>query len=127
MVWITLWSILLICLVVLSLAASFVNTTNAFKVHAVMSAPIWVLLFIYVVTLKVFYLKIMMFTIIQVLLHLFYAIVQQKDMVMFNSASIVLLLGLNQWGVDAFEMLAMTITVEIASWILIFFVHTLTA
>ena len=60
------------------------------------------------------------------LMHAVFVMQRGKDHILMTSALFCVIVGMNLWGVDEYELLALTLFVEISTWITTYFVMTIT-
>ena len=123
--WLILWTLLASANALAPPLVATFNVKGALRFHRTASCIVWFFNFIYIITLVDFQLPIVLFTIFQLIVNLLNVIIHNKDYIILNSASFALLVCLNIWGDESFEILALSLALEIATWIIVSFIQTI--
>lgn len=121
----TIWLILVIASSAVSIFGSLLSGELGLKLYAFLSPFLWAFNVTFMLTwADDFNMKVLALSVWQLIVHIIISPYIGKRAILVSSSSLVITMSLNQWGSDAFEVAAFTACVEVATWIISYFILT---
>lgn len=69
--------------------------------------------------------KLLVFNIWELIVHILLVVRVGRHAILFSSASLAIIISFNMWGSEMFEITALTVGLEVTTWIITYFLFTL--
>jgi len=122
----TLWLIVAFVSSGVPIVASVIRGELGLRLYSILSPLLWVFnvafMLIWAPQLE---LRLLVFSIWQLIVHVILSLSTGTHAILLSSVSLVVIMSFNMWGSEVFEIAALTVCLEVTTWIVAYFIITI--